>query len=158
MPRAAELERLTPIFAMWQYIVKVTLTAVVIVAVTEIAKRNPLWAALLASLPLTSLLAFVWHTSTPGNGSGLPRCRTASSGSSFRRWCWFSYCRCCFAPAGDCGPASPRHVRPPPQRISPWSGFSDASFMCSSATPRPAFAVTPIGIAAPAPRYVCRVG
>src|SRR5512139_3206553 len=45
---------------MWQYAVKVALTAVVVVAVSEIGKRSPLWAALLASLPLTSLLAFVW--------------------------------------------------------------------------------------------------
>jgi hypothetical protein len=45
---------------MWQYIIKIALTAVVVVAVSEIAKRSPIWAALLASLPLTSLLAFVW--------------------------------------------------------------------------------------------------
>jgi hypothetical protein len=45
---------------MWQYVIKVLVTATVVVAVTEIAKRNSLWAAALASLPLTSLLAFVW--------------------------------------------------------------------------------------------------
>jgi hypothetical protein len=45
---------------MWAYVVKVAVTAVVVVAVSEIAKRSPVWAALLASLPLTSLLAFVW--------------------------------------------------------------------------------------------------
>lgn len=45
---------------MWQYIIKIGVTALVVVAVSEIAKRSPLWAALLASLPLTSLLAFVW--------------------------------------------------------------------------------------------------
>jgi hypothetical protein len=45
---------------MWPYIIKVAVTAVVVVAVSEIAKRSPVWAALLASLPLTSLLAFVW--------------------------------------------------------------------------------------------------
>lgn len=39
---------------------KVAVTAVVVVAVAEIAKRSPVWAALLASLPLTSILAFVW--------------------------------------------------------------------------------------------------
>jgi len=42
------------------YAIKVALSAGVIVAVTEIAKRNSFWAAALASLPLTSLLAFVW--------------------------------------------------------------------------------------------------
>jgi hypothetical protein len=45
---------------MWQYATKVAITTVVIVAVSEIAKRSSLWAAALASLPLTSLLAFVW--------------------------------------------------------------------------------------------------
>ena len=45
---------------MWQYATKVAITAVVIVAVSEIAKRSSFWAAALASLPLTSLLAFVW--------------------------------------------------------------------------------------------------
>lgn len=45
---------------MGQYALKVALSALVIVAVAEIAKRSTLWAAALASLPLTSLLAFVW--------------------------------------------------------------------------------------------------
>ncbi len=45
---------------MWPYAIKVAVTAVVVVAVSEIEKRSPPWAALLASLPLTSLLAFVW--------------------------------------------------------------------------------------------------
>lgn len=44
---------------MWQYALKVSLTAVIIVAIAEIAKRNSFWAALLASLPLTCLLAFM---------------------------------------------------------------------------------------------------
>jgi len=41
-------------------IVKFATSAAVIVAVSEIAKRYSFMAALLASLPLTSLLAFVW--------------------------------------------------------------------------------------------------
>jgi hypothetical protein len=45
---------------MWQYLFRVAITSVIIVAVAEIAKRNAVWAALVASLPLTSLLAFVW--------------------------------------------------------------------------------------------------
>jgi hypothetical protein len=45
---------------MWQYALKILLSAAVLVAVSEIAKRNSFWAAALASLPLTSLLAFVW--------------------------------------------------------------------------------------------------
>ena len=45
---------------MWHYVVKIVLTAAAVVAVSEIAKRSTLWGAALASLPLTSLLAFVW--------------------------------------------------------------------------------------------------
>ncbi len=45
---------------MTQYVVKVLITALVVVAVSETAKRSSLFAAIIASLPLTSLLAFVW--------------------------------------------------------------------------------------------------
>ncbi len=39
---------------------KVAISAIIILAITEIAKRSSGFAALLASLPLTSLLAFIW--------------------------------------------------------------------------------------------------
>ena len=39
---------------------KFGLSAALLVAVSEIAKRSSIWAALLASLPLSSLLVFVW--------------------------------------------------------------------------------------------------
>jgi hypothetical protein len=45
---------------MLYYAVKVLVSALVIVAVSEIAKRSTAVAAFVASLPLTSLLAFVW--------------------------------------------------------------------------------------------------
>jgi len=45
---------------MWQYIAKVAITAVLVVAIAELAKQRSLLAAVLASLPVTSLLAFVW--------------------------------------------------------------------------------------------------
>jgi hypothetical protein len=45
---------------MWQYTLKIVLSAAVLVAVSELAKRSSFWAAALASIPLTSLLAFVW--------------------------------------------------------------------------------------------------
>jgi hypothetical protein len=41
-------------------VLKFGLSAAVLVMVSEIAKRSSVWAALVASLPLTSLLAFVW--------------------------------------------------------------------------------------------------
>ena len=55
--------------AMWHYIVKVALTATVVVAVSEVAKRSTFWSAALASLPLTSLLAFVWLYLDTGDSS-----------------------------------------------------------------------------------------
>jgi hypothetical protein len=45
---------------MLYYVAKVVLSALVIVAVSEIAKRSSIFAAVIASLPMTSLLAFVW--------------------------------------------------------------------------------------------------
>ena len=45
---------------MLYYTFKVLLSAVLIVAITEIAKRSSQFSALLASVPLTSVLAFVW--------------------------------------------------------------------------------------------------
>ena len=45
---------------MGQYALKIGLSALILVAIAEVAKRSTFWAAALASLPLTSLLAFVW--------------------------------------------------------------------------------------------------
>ena len=43
------------------YVLKVLISALVIVAVTEFSKRGgTFWGGVLASLPLTSLLAFLW--------------------------------------------------------------------------------------------------
>ncbi len=45
---------------MLYYALKIGISALVLVAIAEIAKRSSGFAALLAALPLTSLLAFVW--------------------------------------------------------------------------------------------------
>ncbi len=45
---------------MLYYALKLVISALIIVAITEIAKRSSSFAALLAALPLTSLLAFMW--------------------------------------------------------------------------------------------------
>ncbi|MEQ1545434.1 DUF3147 family protein [Methyloglobulus sp.] len=45
---------------MWFYLSKIVISALIIVLVSEIAKRNSGFAALVASLPLTSLLAIIW--------------------------------------------------------------------------------------------------
>ncbi|MGB4415313.1 MAG: DUF3147 family protein [Paludibacter sp.] len=42
------------------YIIKVLLSSVIIVAVSEISKRSTLMGSIIASVPLVSLLAFIW--------------------------------------------------------------------------------------------------
>ncbi len=45
---------------MTYYIVKVAVTVLLVVSIAEIAKRSSFLAALLASIPLVSVLAMVW--------------------------------------------------------------------------------------------------
>ena len=45
---------------MLSYAVKLVLSAALILAIAEVAKRSSFWAAALASLPLTSVLAMAW--------------------------------------------------------------------------------------------------
>ena len=45
---------------MLYYVLKVLLSAIIIVVVSEVAKRSSLFGALIASLPLTSILAIIW--------------------------------------------------------------------------------------------------
>ncbi len=42
------------------FFVKTLVTALIVAAVSEVSRRYPLWASLLVSLPLTSILAFIW--------------------------------------------------------------------------------------------------
>jgi uncharacterized membrane protein (GlpM family) len=48
-------------------VLKVALTALVVVAIAEVAKRSTFLAAILASLPLTSLLAMIWLYADTGD-------------------------------------------------------------------------------------------
>ncbi len=52
---------------MWQYMIKILLSATVLVAVAELAKRHSMWAATLASLPIASILTFIWIYLDSGN-------------------------------------------------------------------------------------------
>lgn len=45
---------------MYYLLIKTLISAVIIVAISELSRRSSLLGALLASLPLTSLLAFIW--------------------------------------------------------------------------------------------------
>ncbi|MEQ1440433.1 DUF3147 family protein [Fontimonas sp. SYSU GA230001] len=60
-------------------ILKFSISAAVVVAVSEIARRSSVFGALVASLPLTSLLAFVWLYRDTGDTAQI----AALSGSIF---------------------------------------------------------------------------
>ena len=45
---------------MTYYLIKTIVTAIIIVIVSEVAKRSTFIAAIIISIPLTSLLAFIW--------------------------------------------------------------------------------------------------
>lgn len=45
---------------MFYLILKALLSGVIVMAVSEIARRSPTFGALVASLPLVSLLAIIW--------------------------------------------------------------------------------------------------
>lgn len=47
-------------FAMVYEIVKISISAILIALISEISKRNSLFAAIFASIPLISLLAIIW--------------------------------------------------------------------------------------------------
>jgi hypothetical protein len=49
-----------PTTVMTQYIIKVALSALIIVAISEIAKRSSFLGGLLASLPIVSFMAIIW--------------------------------------------------------------------------------------------------
>lgn len=52
-----------------QYLIKVLLTAILVVAVSETAKRSSALGAIIASLPLTSVLAFIWLYAETGDAA-----------------------------------------------------------------------------------------
>ena len=45
---------------MWYYATKVVISAVLIVAISEISKRSSVLGAILASVPLVSVIAMIW--------------------------------------------------------------------------------------------------
>ena len=81
---------------MMQYALKVLISALMIVAISEIAKRSSTLGAIIASLPLTSLLAFLWLYGETGDTAKIAELSQAvSSGTCCRRSCCSSPCRCC---------------------------------------------------------------
>ncbi|MFA5900045.1 MAG: DUF3147 family protein [Hyphomicrobium sp.] len=50
-------------------IVKIAVTAVLVVAISEVAKRSSLLGAVLASIPVTSVLAMIWLYADTGDAA-----------------------------------------------------------------------------------------
>jgi hypothetical protein len=48
-------------------VIKVAVTAILVVAISEVAKRSSLLGAVLASIPLTSVLAMIWLYADTGD-------------------------------------------------------------------------------------------
>src|SRR4051794_14623016 len=61
--------------------IKAALSGILVAAISEVARRHPGWGGLLASLPLTSLLAMVWLYRDAGDTERV----AALAGSTF----WF---------------------------------------------------------------------
>lgn len=50
---------------MTQYLIKILITSVLVASISEVSKRSSFVGALIASLPLTSILAMIWlHVET----------------------------------------------------------------------------------------------
>lgn len=56
--------------------IKVLLTSVLVVTVSEASKRSPLFGALIASIPLTSVLAMIWLYVDTGDTEKIARLST----------------------------------------------------------------------------------
>ena len=53
-------------------VIKVLVTAALVVAIAEVAKRNTFAGAVLASIPLTSVLALIWLYADTGDTEKVP--------------------------------------------------------------------------------------
>jgi len=66
---------------MFYLVLKAALSGVLVAAISEVARRYPGWGGLIASLPLTSLLAMIWLYRDAGDTERV----AALAGSTF----WF---------------------------------------------------------------------
>ena len=83
--------------------IKVLLTAVLVVAISEAAKRSTLLGGILASLPLTSLLAFIWFYGETGDTGKIASLSVSIFWYVLSSLVFSSLCRCCSAAASISG-------------------------------------------------------
>jgi uncharacterized membrane protein (GlpM family) len=59
-----------------RFLIKTVLSALIIAAISEVGKRSSTVAAILASLPLTSILAFIWLYADTGDAEQVAKLST----------------------------------------------------------------------------------
>jgi hypothetical protein len=62
---------------MWYYVLKVAISAILIVAISEVSKRYSLLGGILASLPVISILAMIWLYIDTGSVERISRLSTS---------------------------------------------------------------------------------
>ena len=62
----------------WYFLVKTGLTAVIIVVVSEMAKKNEVMGGLIASLPLVSVIGMMWLFGETGDSQKIMKFSTAT--------------------------------------------------------------------------------
>ena len=70
-------------------VIKAAISGIIIAAASEAAKRSPAIGAIILSLPLMSILAFIWLWRDTGEPSVSPPLRNRHSGSCCRRCRYF---------------------------------------------------------------------
>ena len=85
-------------------VIKALISGVVIAAASEAAKRSPAIGAIILSLPLTSILAFIWLWRDTSDRSGFPLLPNPRFGSCCRRCRSSSSSRFCCEAGRASGP------------------------------------------------------
>ena len=55
----------------WYFVIKCVVSGILVGVISEIGRRNPGFGAIIASLPLTSILAFIWIYRESGNSQSI---------------------------------------------------------------------------------------
>jgi uncharacterized membrane protein (GlpM family) len=76
-------------------IIKAVLSGIIIMVVSEVSRRNPSIGGLIASLPLISILAFIWLWRDTSDPERIATQAKRPSGTSFHPFRCFLRCQLC---------------------------------------------------------------
>ena len=92
---------------------KALLSGAIIAAASEVAKRSPALGAVILSLPLVAVLAFVWLWRDTADKEAIASLSQSHSGSCCQRYqCSWCFRRCCET-VSPSGPRSQSHAFSP---------------------------------------------